>query len=291
MPLAMEHSDIQPESTQPSEKSFFGIIIHSFFVVPFLIAVFAVLLFAAVRILTIEQHTVYDYLNDVKTGGLSKRWQSAFELSKILANPKLIPADERFYAQMTSAFEASKHDDNRVRQYMALAMGRTGDERYADSLLPALTDEKEENLYALIYALGMLQSKKAILPIEKYLGHPNSKIRLISVIALGNIGEPQAIPKIKKALFDSEPNVQWDAAIALAKLKDPSGKNILLKLLDRQYLSNFSEVDGIEQNHMLLVAIEASAHLNDSDLNGAIRQLAQNDQNMNVRKAALAVVK
>ena len=39
-------------------KSVFGVIVHSFFVVPFLIAVFSVLLFAAVRILTVEEHTV-----------------------------------------------------------------------------------------------------------------------------------------------------------------------------------------------------------------------------------------
>ena len=55
------------------EKSFFGIIVHSFFIIPFLIAVFCVLLFVAMRVLTLEQHSAYDYLEDVKTGGLSKR--------------------------------------------------------------------------------------------------------------------------------------------------------------------------------------------------------------------------
>ena len=68
------------------EKSFFKIIVHSFFIVPFLIAVFCVLLFTGIHLLTKEQRSVYDYLEDVKTGGSTKRWQGAFELSRILAN-------------------------------------------------------------------------------------------------------------------------------------------------------------------------------------------------------------
>ena len=91
----------------PEEKSFFGIIVHSFFVIPFLIAVLCVLLFTAITLLTKEQQTVYDYLEDVKVGGSTKRWQAAFELSKILANPDLIPKEERFAAQLISAFKKS----------------------------------------------------------------------------------------------------------------------------------------------------------------------------------------
>jgi len=37
------------------KKSLFGVIIHSFFVVPFLIAVFSVLVFASIRMLTMEK--------------------------------------------------------------------------------------------------------------------------------------------------------------------------------------------------------------------------------------------
>ena len=69
------------ENTEPQEekeKSFFSVIIHSFFVIPFLIAVFCVLLFTAVHLLTSEQQTVYDFLNDVKVGGATKRSQAPF---------------------------------------------------------------------------------------------------------------------------------------------------------------------------------------------------------------------
>ena len=67
------------------------------FVIPFLIAVFCVLLFTAIHLLTREQRGAEDYLADIKTGGLTKRWQGAFELSKILANPELVPDEDRFF--------------------------------------------------------------------------------------------------------------------------------------------------------------------------------------------------
>src|SRR3989338_4510034 len=156
-----EHKAAEKESPDAPSKSLFGVIIHSFFVVPFLIAVFCVLLFAAVRILTFEKHTAYDYLNDIKTGGLTKRWQAAFELSKLVANPQTLPQEERFYSELLHAFVDSKHDDTRVRQYLAITMGRVGRENFTQPLLEALQDAKEENLYAVVYALGLLKDKKA----------------------------------------------------------------------------------------------------------------------------------
>jgi len=273
------------------EKSFFGIIIHSFFVVPFLIAVFCILLFVAVRLLTIEQHTVYDYLNDVKTGGLTKRWQSAFELSKLVLVSDKTLKDERFISELISAFDHAQGDDNRVRQYLALAMGRTGDARFVKPLVGALKDEKEENLYALIYALGMLKDKNSAEQLHGFVDHPNSRIRLITVMALGNLGNENSVKILKESLSDLEANVQWDSAIALAKMKDSSGRDLLLKLLDRNYLASFSEIDQQEKTHILLVAIEAGSRLEDSEINNAILNLASNDQNMKVRQAAMILKK
>ena len=62
-------NDVQetPPVNDEKPKSIFGVIIHSFFIIPFLIAVFCVLLFAAVSLLTHEKQTAYDLLNDVKT--------------------------------------------------------------------------------------------------------------------------------------------------------------------------------------------------------------------------------
>lgn len=271
----------------PEEKSFFSIIVHSFFIIPFLIAVFCLLLFTAVHLLTREQRTVFDYLEDVKAGGASKRWQSAFELSRMLANPKLIPQEDRFIQEMILAFRESQHDDNRVRQYLALAMGRTEDSRFNEALLTSLKGEKEDNLPALIYALGMLKQKESAAHLHSFLQHPNSLIRSITAVALGNIKDPGSVAVLKKSIFDAESNVQWGSAISLAQMGSDAGKNVLLQLLNRSYYAQFPEVDQEEQNNLVLMSLDAAINLNDEELNKRILEIAQIDQNMKVRAKAL----
>jgi HEAT repeat protein len=280
------------DSTQETAKkqSVIGVIVHSFFVVPFLIVVFAVLFFFMIRILIYEKNSAFDYLNQIKTGGLTKRWQAAFELSKMLANPKTNTNESRFVSAMNQQFEHSQNDDPKVREYLSLAMGRSGNPLYIAPLVKALGEERGDIRFALIHALGLLKAQEALTLLHSLVSDSAPRIRLLSVVALGNIASPDSIPFLKQALQDQEPNVQWDAAIALAKMRDTSGKSILLKLLDRSYLSSFTEVDLIEKSQILQIAIQASALLlestNDKNLKTAIQKLADTDSNINVRRTA-----
>lgn len=275
-----------PKQPPEEKKSLFGVIMHSFFVVPFLLAVFSILLFAAVRILTMEKSSVHDYLRDVKEGGATKRWQAAFELSRILSNKNEVPSDGKFVDQMVEAFESSAHDDDRVRQYMAMAMARTGNEKFVGPLLEALPLEKDENLYAIITALGILKDNKAVDVLLQQVQNESPRIRLASVIALGNIGDPKALPALKARLDDPEPNVTWDAAVALAKMGDQSGRGIILNLLDRNYLNSFPNLDPRDQSRIITVAIQASEKWYEPQINAALQKLFESDPNMNVRSLA-----
>ena len=91
-------------------------------------------------------------------------------------------------------------------------------------------------------------------------------------------------------LKDLEPNVRWDAAIALAKQKNASGKRILLDLLDRKYLDSFPNVDQIEQNQAILAAIAVSEKILDNEISEVLIDLMNNDVNMKVRQAARNVL-
>ncbi|MCH8218404.1 MAG: hypothetical protein IH892_16725, partial [Planctomycetes bacterium] len=55
-----------PEAPDEPQRSMMGVIVHSFFIVPFLIAVFCSLLFTAGMMLTREQKTALDYLEDIR---------------------------------------------------------------------------------------------------------------------------------------------------------------------------------------------------------------------------------
>ncbi len=275
-----------PQEKPQDKQSLFGVIIHSFFVVPFLLAVFGVLFFAAVRILTMEKRSIYDYLEDVNNGGTTKRWQAAFELSRQLSAKQPVAQEDRFVQAMIAAFEKSQHDDEKVRQYLALAMARSGNLAFVDPLLQTIDKEKDENLYAIITSLGILKSVKAVDVLLKYLDHDNARIRLATVIALGHIGDVKAIEPLKVKLNDTDVNITWDAAIALAKMGDTTGKGIILKLLDRNYLQQFPEVDPQEQTSIMLVALQVTQNWKDPDIKTISKQLFETDKNMNVRALA-----
>jgi len=290
--MVIKNSENLPNNFPAEKKSLFRVVIHSFFVVPFIIAIFGVLIFLMLRILTIEPRTAQDYLHDVKIGGNTKRWQGAFELSKILANPGMVPREERFVNDLISTFEYSeKERDDRIRIYLALAMGRTKDLRYATILEKTLNDENEEILAAVIYSLGLINSPTSLEQLLLMFEHESARVRHQVVVALGNYDGDQVQIVLKQALHDPEPNVRWDAAIALAKQKDDSGRTILLDLMDRKYLDSFPNIDAVEQNQAILAAIRSSRDILDDELRQVLLDLMENDLNMKVRQAARNTLK
>ena len=290
--MAIKNRENLPNDFPAEKKSLLRVVIHSFFVVPFIIAIFGVLIFLMLRILTIEPRTAQDYLQDVKIGGNTKRWQGAFELSKILANPKMIPKEERFVNDLISTFEYSeKERDDRIRIYLALAMGRTKDRRYATILEKTLNAENEEILAAVIYSLGLINSPTSLEQLLHMFEHESARVRHQVVVALGNYDGNQVQIILKQGLHDPEPNVRWDAAIALAKQKDDSGRRILLDLMDRKYLDSFPNIDAVEQNQAILAAIRGSRAILDGELRQVLLDLMENDLNMKVRQAARNTLK
>ena len=69
---------------------------YAFFLIPLMITIVGVMFFFMFKVLTYETSSPTDYLSNVQYGAASKRWQSAYELSKLLANPELVPLDNNF---------------------------------------------------------------------------------------------------------------------------------------------------------------------------------------------------
>lgn len=288
---ALEEQPAESQSDPAWPESRWGKLLHSLFVIPFFIALFGIIVAVLVYVLVADDRSVDDYLEDIQTSRGNRRWQSAFELSKHLVSPDRVPHDEAFIARMIDLFddETLKQDDPRVRQYLALAMGRAGLREFYAPLAAALEDASEEEITAYIQALGMLRMEEAAPALHTYLDNTDPRIRLAAVIAVGNIGAESSIPLLRGMLDDKEPNVTWDAAIALAKLRDPAGKEILERLLTREYFDAFQEVNAEERARAMIVAVQAAARLNDPELDAMIRGL-QEDPNLQIRNAALSVL-
>ena len=283
----MENNNLTDEQKK-SENSRIYVLFYSFFLIPFMIAVFGAVFFLLFKFVTYETNDVEELLNQVKIGSASKRWQSAFELAKVLNNPDSDPLSSSFKDQLSSAYERSIHDDPLVRSYLAMAMGATQDTAFGSSLINGLEDKSLETRIAAIQALGMIKYAEAVNPISQLIKTAdNESERLSATIALGMIGDDSAFPHLIKLLEDEEANIRWDAAIALAKMGNDSGAYIIEGLLDRDYLNKFSEIDPVEQNKVLMVAIKTASILIDKRFEDNLISISKNDKDLSIRDAAI----
>ena len=276
------------QDTQKNENSRIYVLFYSFFLIPFMIAVFGAVFFLLFKFITYETNSAEDLLNQVKVGSASKRWQSAFELAKILNNPDADPLTDSFKDQLISAYERSVHDDALVRSYLAMAMGSTKDTIFGKILVSGLEDETLETRVAAIQAIGFLKYYPATKSIRNLIETTDTQTeKLTATIALGMIGDPSTIPHLIKLLEDEEANIRWDAAIALAKMGDNSGAYIIEGLLDREYLKQFEQIDPLEEKKVIMIAIKTASILFDKRFEDKLSLLSKNDQDLSVRNAAI----
>jgi len=280
--------NIKTDEQKKSENSRIYVLFYSFFLIPFMIAVFGAVFFLLFKFVTYETNDVEELLNQVKIGSASKRWQSAFELAKVLNNPDRDPLSDSFKDQLSSAYERSIHDDALVRSYLAMAMGATQDTIFGEVLLDGLKDESIETRIAAIQALGMIQYTPAVNSISALIETADSESeRLSATISLGMIGDNSAVPFLIKLLEDEQANIRWDAAIALAKMGNNEGAYIIEGLLDREYLNKFSEIDPVEQKRVLMIAIKTASILFDKRFEDNLISLSKNDKDLSIRDAAI----
>ena len=267
---------------------------YSFFLIPFMLAIFGALFFFMFQFLTYEKSTSADLLDNIQSGSATKRWQSAFELSNMLDESKI---DNKilFNSKLIALYEKSKHDDPRVRTYLALAMGKTQDISFGPYLLKGLeNDENLTNRIAAIKSLGMLKYNDGCPILEKIILESNyDSEKLASIISLGVIGNPEYKNVLIDMLEYEEPNIRWDAAISLAKMGDKSGLIIIEDLLDRKYYdqyppsNNGKGIDINEVDNSIYTAIAISHQIIDDRLKSKLIYLSENDKNIKIREFAL----
>src|SRR6187549_3283805 len=103
-----------------------------FFLIPLAVVGIAVTVYVGFRSLITDHRTAQDYLSEVKNGGSDRRWPAAYELSRLMADPK-VRSDRTLPPALVKAFEESK-GDQQVRRYLALAIGRLDPPLPADAV-------------------------------------------------------------------------------------------------------------------------------------------------------------
>jgi hypothetical protein len=270
-----------------------------FFLIPLAVVGITVLVYTGFRSLITDQRTAQDYLAEVRNGGTDRRWPAAYELSRLMADPK-VRSDRALTAALVTAFEASKEDDPRVRQYLALAIGQMDpplpDNAVAD-LAQALEDPASDVRISAIWALGSSGDPAVVGRLQPLYESPDAGIRKMVVYALGALPGDAQLVTLRTALQDSTPDVRWNAAVALARHGNREGVGVIQQMLDRPYVEQTvkrdvrqdQDVDPIAD--VMISGLRAAATLKDDSLKPSIEGLSRSDASMKVRQAAIEALK
>ena len=270
-----------------------------FFLIPLAVVAIAASVYIGFRALVSDDHSATDYLAEVRSGGSSRRWPAAYELSRMMADPK-VRADRSLGPALVSAFEAAKDDDPRVQRYLALAIGRLDPPMPAnavEALTRTLSAPDSEARIGAIWALGSSGDASVVPTLQPFYESPDAGIRKMVVYALGALPGDAQTATLRAALQDAAPDVRWNAAVALSRHGSHDGVAVLRQMLDRPYVERAVKRDAHEAEEqdpvadVMIGGLRAAASLKDDALKASVTSLSQRDRSMRVRQAALEALK
>jgi HEAT repeat protein len=271
-----------------------------FFLIPFAVVAVTAAIYVGFRTLVTDDRTAQDYLTEIRTGGANRRWPAAYELSRLMADPAVRRSDATLAPGLIAAFEGSKDGDPLVRRYLALAIGRLdppAPPQATTLLVDALDDADSETRLSAIWALGALKEPSAVPRIEEQYASDDPGIRKMAVYSLGAIPQASESTVLATALNDPAADVQWNAAVALARQGRREGVPVLRRMLDRQYLEGAvqghveADVDTDPAGEVMISGLQAAAALKESSLREPVEAISRDDKNLKVRQAALEALK
>lgn len=286
-----------PDALAPApERQSTPFLVLQFFIFPMAIVAVSVAVFVVFGLIAAEGKNAREYVAEVRSGGASRRWQAAFELSKLIQSGK-DPAlrDPRFVPELVALFTDAASDDPRVRRYLALALGRLGDARAVPVLLAAVQDTgpeaDSETLIFSIWALGAIRDPAALGDLVRLASVEDAGVRKAAVYALGAIPGEAAQVRLRESLQDGVADVRWNAALALARRGDAAARATLGGMLDRATLAQVADLTPAQKEEVLAQAVAAAAHVLDPELRATLERLRQGDPSVKIREAAGAALR
>ena len=284
----------KPLSTAPA-------IAVQFFLIPLLVVGATVLVYIGFRSLLSEDRSAEEYLTDIRSGGSNRRWPAAYELSRLMADPEFVKREEGILApELTKAFAESKNDDPRVRQYLALTLGR---------LTPPLPVETRQ---LLVDALTTRTARRASAPSGRSdrqarrrsrqtssgsIESEDAGVRKMAVYALGSMPVDAGNETLVKALEDAGARRAVERGDRACPPRPSRRRAVLRRMLDRAYVERNvtrqpqarDDVDPVGE--VMISGLRAIAALKEGALSEQVRALSTDDQNLKVRQAAIEALK
>ncbi|NOT00009.1 MAG: HEAT repeat domain-containing protein [Phycisphaerales bacterium] len=313
-----------------------GGLLARLFAVPMLIvgmivgcAVVVVLLFGSIA--TDRQQSIESLLNTLKasagetTAGVllprdKELWQVANELAQRMKNADSeLTAEERdlaidgllgLHARDIGDINTLSEMGRKRLAFFMYALARSGSPRAVPPLVATLdasnVDLRVEALRALAEMGDGARSSDALPRMTAALTDRSPVVRTVACAALSAIARPgdaEVVDALGRASMDEDREVQWNAALALARLESDRGKGLLLDMLNRTYWEDEVKVrtvtpkgEALEYpmppqavNRYLIAAIDAGGRLPNDDIRDQIRAL-MSDASPEVKNAAMKAI-
>ena len=283
-PISMPPQEDLTEVRKPT-----SLLVAQFFLFPLIVIAFGVGIFLLFGYITYDQKSPQVYLNEIRLGSDTRRWQAAFELSKVIAGDADL-LDTGFAADVLRVYENSRNDDPRIRQFLAMSLAHLADPVAVPALVEGLDDSDVDTKISTLWALGAIADRQAAPGVAGQTSNEDASVRKMAVYVLGVLKDPSTMHELEVALNDTVSDVRWNAAMSLAQMDNDAGADVLLQLTDRTYLSQFAEMAEADKNNAIVNALKCLGLLKLEGTRTAIALLSENDPSLLVRDAALAAL-
>ena len=295
-----------------------SLLIAQFFLFPLIIIGICVGIFLFFGYMTYRPGNISEYLDEVRFGAGTQRWQAAYELStRVKSNPQQAQSPE-FLESLMTAYKSSPDEDITVRRYLALVFGelktrqavplmvdelnrseqlKTADwsqKSWATFLKPSLSQIAEDlaqQQISTLYALGSIGDNSAVPGVLEQTKNQDPSIRKMAAYVVGVLGDPKAVDALRPLLNDPQEDVRINAAVALATLGNSEGADPLVKLLDAGHVDSLQDFTAEQRTAMRVNAVRALAKLKYEPAVEKIRAISKSDPVPAVQGAALEALK
>jgi len=299
----------------PEEKTKLLTLVVQLVVIPLAVVLFCVALGGLFVWLTAEHKGLDDYLNALRASSGeqrtqqaqyllnyiqdSKRWQGIFDVTAQISadRDQFLAKNPRAVTDIVQVFNESKGQDPRTRRYLALVLGLLGDRGAVTPLRDGLDDSDAETVKNCVWALGRIGDDDSALRIIELTHNDESSVRLMAVYVLGSMSNPKALSVLKASLNDPDELVKWNAAFGLANKGDAAAWDVLVRLLDKEYVDRVTQLMPRERRPLAeniqryrVAAVVWVTKLDPTKARPLLEKMSTSEPDLQVRNAAIQQV-
>lgn len=264
-------------------------VLFQFVLFPLGVVVIGVAVFLLFGKLASNEASIPSYLSDIRSGTDHRKFQAAYELSKSIKRGEAAQYPE-LGPQLVEVYRGAKDGDPRVRQYLALVMGKVGDRRVTPALIDALGEPLVETRIYALAALAELRDPASVPAVIGATRDEEKDVRKTALFTLGEIGDPAGVAALAAALEDPAPDVRFNAALGLSRFGDRRAAPTLRAMLDRSHLDQVPGMRPDQKDDAIAAAISAWAKLTGAEGIAELQPLAERDPSMRIRSVARSAI-